>query len=126
MNVFELLDELSSKPKEEIEFALVSLMLKKKIDFINVSNAYVAALKNSDEDKLNKLIEAESCVLGAFHHRLGGKKESDQKTTQRCLYLLNKSDRFNMNSLNEKYNYDEEIGKQSSWYEQNKRTNKWK
>lgn len=126
MNVFELLDELSSKSKEEIEFALSSLMLKKKIDFINVSNAYVAALKYSDEDKLNKLIEAESCVLGLFHHKLGGKAESDQKTTQRCLYLLNKSDRFNMQSLNEKYNYDEEIGKQSSWYEQNKETNRWK
>lgn len=126
MNVFELLDELSSKSKEEIEFALTSLMLKNKIDFINVSNAYVAALEHLNDDKLNKLIEAESCVLGLFHHKLGGKKESDQKTTQRCLYLLNKSDRFNMQSLNEKYNYDEEIGKQSSWYEQNKETNRWK
>lgn len=126
MNVFELLDELSSKSKEEIEFALASLMLQKKIDFINVSNAYLEALKYSDEDKLNKLIEAESCVISLLHHKLGSKKESDQKTTQRCLYLLNKSNRFNMQSLNEKYNYDEEIGKQSSWYEQNKETNKWK
>lgn len=120
MNIFELLDQLSHKSKEEIEYALTTLMLSNKIDFINVSNAYVSALKYINEDKLNQLIEAETCVLENFHNKIGGKSKDDKDTTQRCLYLLNKSKRFNMNTLNEKYKYDEEKGKKLSWYERNK------
>lgn len=120
METFELLEKLSEKSKQEIEFALTVLMLKEKIDFINVSNAYVACLEQIKEDRLNQIIEAETCVLESFHHKKDNKKENDRKHTQRCLYLLNQSKRFNMSNLNEKYEYDEQFGKQMSWYERNK------
>lgn len=120
MNTFELLDELIKKPKEEINYALVELLLKDKIDFIKVSNAYTSALNIIKEDRLNQLIEAETCVMLGIHHKFGGKKETDKTYTQRCLYLMNKSRRFNMDNINKKYNYNEEEGKKASWYEQNK------
>lgn len=120
METFEILEKLSEKSKQEIEFALTVLMLKEKIDFVNVSNAYVSCLEQIKEDRLNQIIEAETCVLESFHCKKSNKKEYDRKHTQRCLYLLNQSKRFNMNKLNEKYEYDEEFGKQMSWYERNK------
>lgn len=120
MNTYELLKELSEKPKQEIEFALTSLMLQNKINYVSVSNSYVNYLNTINEDRLNQLIEAETCVLESFHHKKDNKKENDRKHTQRCLYLLNQSKRFNMSNLNEKYEYDEQFGKQMSWYERNK------
>lgn len=120
METFELLEKLSEKSKQEIEFALTVLMLKEKIDFVNVSNSYVACLEQIKEDRLNQIIEAETCVLESFHYKKGNKNEDDRKHTQRCLYLLNQSRRFNMGKMNEKYEYDEELGKKMSWYERNK------
>lgn len=120
METFELLEKLSDKSKQEIEFALTVLMLKEKIDFVNVSNSYVACLEQIKEDRLNQIIEAETCVFESFRHKKGNKNEDDRKHTQRCLYFLNQSKRFNMEKLNEKYEYDEELGKKMSWYERNK------
>lgn len=120
MDTFELLEELSKKTKYEIKYALVSLMLAGKIDFLDVNSAYIDSLKAINENNFNKLFEAESCVLESFHYKKGNKKEYDKKHTQRCLYLLNQSRRFNMSNLNEKYEYDEDFGKRMSWYERNK------
>lgn len=121
MNAFELLDELLEKSEEEVDFALLSLLLKKKIDFVKLSTLYTKSLEEINEDKLNQLIEAETCVSMCFHSKLGGKKPLDQRLTQRCLYLLNKSRRFNMGRLNEKFAYNESEGRDASWYELNKR-----
>lgn len=121
MDTYELLEELSQKSRHEIEFCLTALILRDKLDFVSVSNAYTQALKEINDDQLNKLIEAETCVMQGFLHKMGGKKESDQLATQRSLYLLNKSRRFQMQSLNKQYSYDEEIGKTASWYERNKK-----
>lgn len=120
MNTYEVLEELLKKSQHEIEFCLTSLMLKDKIDFVQVSNAYTQALNIIKEDQLNQLIEAEACVMQTFFHKLGGKKDADRQMTQRLLYLLNQSKRFQMQSLNEQYAYDEEAGKAASWYERNK------
>lgn len=120
MNTFELLEELSKKPKQEIKYGLLALMLKHKIDFIDLNACYVEYLNAIKEDRLNQLIEAETCVLESFHHKKGNKKEYDKKHTQRCLYLLNQSKRSNMSNLNKKYDYEEIFGKQMSWYERNK------
>jgi hypothetical protein len=120
MDTFELLEELSKKTKYEIKYALVSLMLAGKIDFLDVNSAYIDSLKAINENNFNKLFEAESCVLESFHYKKGNKREYDKKHTQRCLYLLNQSKSFNMADLNEKYEYDEEFGKKMSWYERNK------
>lgn len=121
MNTFELLDELSKKTKYELKYALVSLMLAGKIDFLDVNSAYIDSLKEINENNFNKLFEAESCVLESFYRNKGNKREYDKKHTQRCLYLLNQSNSFNMADLNEKYEYDEEFGKKMSIYERNKK-----
>lgn len=120
MDTFELLEELSKKTKYEIKYALASLMLAGKIDFLDVNSAYIDSLKAINENNFNKLFEAESCVLESFHYKKGNKKQYERTHTQRCLYLLNQSRRFNMSNLNEKYEYDEDFGKRMSWYERNK------
>ena len=92
-----------------------------KIDFLDVNSAYIDSLKAINENNFNKLFEAESCVLESFHYKKGNKKQYERMHTQRCLYLLNQSNRFNMSDLNEKYEYDEEFGKKMSIYERNKK-----
>lgn len=120
MDTFELLKELSKKPKEEMKYAILSLMLDGKIDFVDLNACYVDCLEIIKEDRLNQLIEAETCVMETFLYGKNNKTDANHKHTQRCLYLLNKSRRFNMQSLNEKYGYDEEEAKGYSWYERNK------
>lgn len=121
MTTFELIKELSDKPKEEIKYALLTLMLQDKIDFLDINASYVSMLNQIKDDRLNLLIEAETCVLESFMHKKDGKKDTDKKHTQRCLYLLNQSQRFCVKDLNDKYNYNEEEAKELSWYERNKK-----
>lgn len=120
MNTFELIEELSKKPNEEIKYALLALILKGKIDFLDLNSAYVNCLKLGNEDKLNQLIEAETCVLESFMCKKSNINERDVKHTQRCLYLLNQSKRFIVDDLNKKYGYKEEEARQYSGYELNK------
>lgn len=129
MNTLELFDELLKKSDTEINITLLLLLKKKKIDFIRLSNLYTRYLEESFDDCLNKLVEAETCVMESFFDKifasdnpneLKGEKLSNYQHTQRCLYLLNQSKRFNMESLNNKFRYNEDIGKQMSWYERNK------
>lgn len=129
MNAFELLDELLKKSDIEIDYALLCLLRKKKIDFIRLSNLYTQYLEESFDDCLNQLVEAETCVMESFidkkfvsdsPNELKGDKLSNYQHTQRSLYLLNQSKRFNMESLNNKFRYNEDIGKQMSCYERNK------
>lgn len=129
MNTFELFDELLKKSDIEIDYVLLCLLRKKKIDFIRLSNLYTQYLEESFDDCLNQLVEAETCVMESFFDKkfvsdspneLKGDKLSNYQHTQRSLYLLNKSKRFNMDSLNNKFRYNEDIGKQMSWYERNK------
>lgn len=127
MNAFELFDELLKKSDIEIDYVLLCLLRRKKIDFIRLSNLYTQYLEESFDDCLNQLVEAETCVMESFFDKksvsdspneLKGDKLSNYQHTQRSLYLLNKSKRFNMDSLNKKFRYNEDIGKQMSWYEQ--------
>ena len=126
LNVFQLLELLSKKSKEEIEFALVALMISNKIDFINVSNSYVQTLKRINEDNSNKNIEANSSMMGILTLMRNKKKfsEAEDRAIQRCLYILNKSNSFNMQMLNEDLHYiGDEKAKEFSWYEENKKIN---
>lgn len=119
MTALELLSELLKKSNDEIEYSLLILLLKGKINFTSLSNQYVNALEFKDKDNANKLHEAMSCVIESF---LYGKKENEtnHQHIQRCLYLLNESKSFNMDKLNEKYNYNKNEAKNYSWYERNK------
>lgn len=123
MTTLELLEELAKKPKEEINYAILELLLKNKLDYISISNNYVTFLEVINADKENKLIEAETCILESFLYDKTASKDKhleDWKHTQRCLYNLNKSKRFNMSKMNQEYNYDEKEAKEFSWYERNK------
>ena len=119
LTTFELIDKLIEKPKEEILYALFKLMCKEKLRFDDLNRAYVKYLEAMKKDMTNQLIEAETCVLESFHNKKtkDSMKEVDYKHTQRSLYLINKSKRFNTDKLNEKYEYNEEFARQMSWYE---------
>lgn len=121
MNTFELLEELSKKPKEEIEFSLKALMIDNKIDFISLSNSYVQYLNKLKEDKEKQLINANLCIKDSFDYDNMKKSEGAKRSIQSRLYWLNKSESFNMQKLNEKYGYNEELGKEYCWYERNKK-----
>lgn len=107
---------------ETIKQLFFLLLCEKKVSFKELSESYVEALEFDNEDKLNQLIEAETCVMENILHadRYNKKGEEYQKTIQRCLYLLNKSNRFNMTKLNKTFKYDHEKAKELSWYERNK------
>lgn len=119
MDTLELLNELSKKDKEEIQYALLTLMTSRKIDFITLNNAYVSFLERTKEDSLNQLVEAETCVLESLIYK-NNKNESTKNSIQRRLFLLNQSKRFNMAEMNKKLQYDENMGKELSWYYRNK------
>lgn len=117
MTTLELLNELSKKDKEEIQYALLVLMASKKIDFITLNGAYVSFLEETKEDNLNQLAEAETCVLESLIYK---NKDNDatKNSIQRRLFLLNQSKRFNMAEMNKKLQYDENKGRELSWYYQ--------
>lgn len=119
MNTFQLLDELTKKSKEEIEYCIKALMMAEKIDFLTINKAYTEYLESVKEDRLNQLMEAELCAYEGLICLNKNKKES-KETIQRILYMLNKSRRFMTDKMNEKYGYDEALGKSLSWYERNK------
>lgn len=121
MNTFEIIEELSKKSKDEIKYALLSLLLTDKIDYVDLSVAYVECLNSIKEDRLNQLVEAETCVCESLLYDKFPKKKAVQDSIQRRLYLMNQSKRFNMTSLNEKFSYDEEKAKELSWYYRNKK-----
>jgi len=124
LDTFTLVRLLSEKSKEEIEFALVALMISNKIDFVNVSNSYVQTLKRMNEDNSNKNIEANSSMMGILTFMRNKKKfsEAEDRAIQRCLYILNKSNSFNMQTLNKDLHYiGDEKAKEFSWYEKTKK-----
>jgi hypothetical protein len=111
MNTFELLEQLSKKSKNEIEYGLLALMMRGKIDFISVQQRYVQYLEQLKERNLCEKIEAETCVMESLMYGRKPKNEQEEISVQRRLYLLNKSKRFQMNRLNEKFNYNEKRAK---------------
>lgn len=124
MNIFELKEEFSKKSPEEIQILLQVLLIEEKFSFTDLTKAYVAYLEYTKNDSLNKLIEAETCVLESFLYNKGDDDEASHKSALRALYLLNKSKRFNgLDKWNKKYGYNEEEAKELSWYEQNKNNN---
>ena len=93
---------------------------RKKYRLKNLSESYVEALEVDNTDKLKQLIEAETCVLENIVCSNKPKNQTHQNAIQRSLYLLNKSNRFQMKDLNKKFGYDEEEAKKLSWYERDK------
>lgn len=105
---------------ENVKYLFFLLLCEKKVSFKELSESYVEALEVDNTDKIEQLIEAESCVLENLIHANKSKSKTHQNAIQRSLYLLNKSKRFQMKDLNEKFGYNEEQAKELSWYERNK------
>ena len=124
MNTFDLIEELSKKSKEEIQFALLTLMLNGKIDFIDLNKSYIDYLKDIRNDQENLLAESDTCLMDMLF--VAGKKKKrskiDDNIIQRSLYRINQSNRFNTDHINKQIGYiGDEKAKEFSWYERNKK-----
>lgn len=119
-NTFDLIDELTQRAPDELEYSIFILLVQKKIDYKQLSDMYVKALESWNKDKENQFSEACSCVLESFSRKRKYETDYDKKAIQRALYLLNQSNQFNMGELNKKYGYNEDEAKKLSWYERNK------
>jgi len=128
-----IIEELSKQPKDEIEYGIYTLLLRKVIDYPTISKLYVNALEKINQDNTNFIIEGEQCIaehlMNLQYGEKGKKKrkfdyeklnEDVKRTIQRSLYFLNRFKRFNMENINEKFHYNEEEAKKLSWYERNK------
>lgn len=105
---------------DNIRYLFFLLLCEKKVSFKELSESYVEALEFDNTDKLKQLIEAETCVLENIVCSNKPKNQTHKNAIQRSLYLLNKSKRFQMEDLNERFGYDEEEAKKLSWYERDK------
>ena len=130
-----IIEELSTQPKDEINYSIYILLLRKVIEYPTISKLYVNTLEKINQDSTNFIVEGETCILEHLHNLEYGEKgrrkrnfdydklnDTVKKTIQRSLYFLNRFKRFNLNTINEKFHYNEEEAKKLSWYESNKET----
>lgn len=122
MSVLEILNELLKCRSEEIEYAILSLMVNKKIDSHKVFDLYMRAIEHDKDDMRDRLIESNTSILDLLMNLKEPKsnKETTKKYTHnaihRALYNLNISNQFQMKEMNEKYGYNEDEAKHLSWY----------
>lgn len=127
MDTFELLDELLKKSSEEIDVAVLQLMLKGKLDSHRVMDLYMKAIEIKAQDLKDRLTESNTSILELIHW-LSFPKSKKKSTVaganaaiHRGLYNLNQSKQFNMAHMNEKFNYNEDEDRKLSWYWREKR-----
>lgn len=122
MNVFEILDELLKCTKEEIDYAILSLMIDKKLDSHKVFDLYMRAIEHNNDDLRDRLIESNTSILDLMMNLKEPKsnkkitKKYTHNAIHRALYNLNTSNQFQMAEMNEKYGYNEDEAKHLSWY----------
>lgn len=122
MNVYEILDRLLKLSNEEIDYAIFSLMVKKKLDSHKVFDLYMKAIEYDRDDIKDRLIESNTSVLDLLLNlkepktKIKSTKQLAYNAIHRALYNLNVSRQFNMARLNEKYGYNEDEAKKLSWY----------
>lgn len=120
LKALELLSKLSQLSKDAIEYALEKLLCDGKIDYVNLSNAYIQSLNTMKKDQSSLLSEAYGvvCQYIVKQRKPQSKRESD--LVQRALYLLNQSHQFNMGDINNKFSYNKEYARTLSCYEREK------
>ena len=122
MDTFELLNELLKKTNEDIDYAILCLMINGRLDSHRVFDAYMKCIEYNNNDLKDRLIESNTSILDLILslEKPKSKKKSTvdlvNKAIHRGLYNLNTSRQFNMQSLNEKFNYNEDEDKKLSWY----------
>ena len=122
MNTFELLNELLKKTNEEIDYVILALMVGGKFDSHKVFDLYMKCIEYKNKDLKDQLIESNTSILDLILNldKPKSKKKSTvelaDKAIHRGLYNLNTSRQFNMQFLNEKFDYNEDEDKKLSWY----------
>lgn len=95
MNVFEIFDKLLKCENKEIEWVILSLMIKKKLNSHKVFDLYMRAIEYDNNDMKDRLIESNTSVLDLLMNlkEPKSKKESTKQRTynaiHRALYNLN-------------------------------------
>ena len=92
-----------------------------KIEYVDLSKAYVSFLEAAREDSELKLSDANGCTLSLLTH-ISKENKSNKSSIHWALYNLNESKQFQMQSLNEKFGYDKDEDCKLSfyWREKNK------
>ncbi len=122
MDTFELLNELLKKTNEEIDYVVLELMINGKLDSHRVFDAYMKCIEHNNNDLKDRLMESNTSILDLILNLDMPKSKKKyvvdlaNKAIHRGLYNINTSKQFNMQSLNEKYNYNEDEDKKLSWY----------
>lgn len=117
----ELTNKLKHLKPEDRNHIVFQLMKEKYISFLELSNIYTKCLELENDDRLNNLREAETCTLEyVVYDRKPAKDKVKRKTQLRSLYLLNKSNRYNMELLNEQLKYNENVAKKYAFYKNTK------
>lgn len=122
MLITEVIAELMEHPNEEIEYAILKLMVDHKLDSHKVFDLYMKAIEIDNQDKQDRLAESNTSILDLLMNlkEPKSKREITQKyahnAIHRALYNLNTSKQFYMNKMNEKYGYNEEEAQKLSWY----------
>lgn len=123
MGIDKLIDILKQLPSVFLDDVLLALLRDKCIDFHRVSELYVKSLEHDKSDLENQLTEAEACLFEGLTYTL--KSKQGQANIQRSLYLINQLNKHYPQKLNEKYHYDETVGKSLSCYEARKKQKVW-
>ena len=124
--IIKLREDIKTLSKDAQDELLYWLFLDGTVDYVEASKKYVCALEAKKADQTNQIIEAETIILEDMIDREPGHRKTKSHMEwlsnhiQRALYFLNMGKRTNMESLNKSLGYDEEKGKEMSWYERNK------
>ena len=106
--ISELTNKLKQLKLEDRNHIVFQLMKEKYISFIELSNIYTKCLELENKNMLNNLREAEICALMyASYDKKPAKSKLKRRIQLRTLFMLNQSERFNMEKLNERLEYDE-------------------
>lgn len=114
-SVFDILNELLKRPSEEIDYAVLALMIKRKLNAHKVMDLYAQALEVWSDDLKDLGTEYSTSILELLL-LLKTENKSNSKAIHRALYNLNTSKKYKMDTLNKKFNYNEEEDKKLSWY----------
>lgn len=121
--LIELLERISTYPKEIVQYGLSYLMMQGKIDFTSLSKVYVEYLEASNKDKAEKLADANTCTMSLLTH-IKKENKSNHAAIHWALHNLNESKMFQMGELNKKFSYDKENDCEYSFYYRTKQKNK--
>lgn len=115
MNTLELLKELLDKPKQELEYAITTLMIKEKINFLTINESYVKYLELTKKNQKDRLYEASSCLVEQLIYNGKPKAREAAKNAQdRSIYFLDSTNQFQLDAIKKRLNYDSNNGEQKS------------